>query len=94
MKGVPSVGKEVIDLRSLGRWESFQNIFEVKKRIDIESLAGLNQAHDDSCSLPAFFGASREPIATGEYQRNNADLYHTLLPIDRSISTENITTLS
>ena len=68
----PTIGKEVVDLRSLGGWKSGQNIFEIFAGIDVEALASLNQAHDCGSGLAAFFRAGEQPVFSTEHHRLDA----------------------
>ncbi len=66
------IGKEVINLRSLGRRESGQNIFHIFKRIDAQALASFDNAHDRGGGITTFFGTGKEPIASAEHHWLNA----------------------
>jgi hypothetical protein len=65
----PTIGKEVVDLRSLGGWKSGQNIFEIFAGIDVEALASLNQAHDCGSGLASFFGTGEQPVFSTDDHR-------------------------
>ena len=49
-------------MRSLRRRESGQHILYVFKRIDAETLASLDEAHDGGSGMSAFLGAGEKPV--------------------------------
>ena len=51
-------------MRSLRRRESGQHILHVFKRIDAETLASLDEAHDGGSGMSAFLGACEKPVTT------------------------------
>lgn len=70
----PPVGQKIINLGSLCRRKSCQNIFHVFEGIDIETLAGFDYAHDGGSRFTAVLGTSEEPVPPTQNQWFNAPL--------------------
>ena len=63
LQAQPAVGKEVIDLRSLCGGEPGQHVLHVLEWINVQALAGFDQAHDGRSRLSTLFRASEQPVA-------------------------------
>lgn len=59
-------------MRRFGRRESGQNISQVFERVDAETLASLDQAHERRRGVSTFFGAREQPVAARQNQRLDA----------------------
>jgi hypothetical protein len=81
----PTIGKEVIDLGSLGRRKPGQNIFEILAGIDVEALASFDQAHDGCSGLTTFLRAGKKPITSTEHHRFDASFASVVADFDEGM---------
>lgn len=72
LESEPAVWEEVIDLRSLCRRESSENILHVFKWIDAKAFTSFDNGHDSSGSSTALLRAGEEPVAPTENERFDA----------------------